>query len=127
MIIDSSDDEDFECTKETTPEIHDIDGGNDIFLVTEYASEIYQYLKQAEVFIFCFILCPASQIVIFIRDVLSLYGVFNSMCALQNGMHDQCNLQYSCKYIAVVEKMAIETFDNQLRHYVFWSFLSFLK
>lgn len=52
MIIDSSDDEDFECTKETTPEIHDIDGGNDIFLVTEYASEIYQYLKQAEVFIF---------------------------------------------------------------------------
>ncbi|KAJ7372008.1 Cyclin-A2 [Desmophyllum pertusum] len=48
MIIDSSDDEDFECTKETTPEIHDIDGGNDIFLVTEYASEIYQYLKQAE-------------------------------------------------------------------------------
>lgn len=51
MVIDSSDDEDFECTKETTPEIHDIDSGNDIFAVTEYASEIYQYLKQAEVFL----------------------------------------------------------------------------
>lgn len=54
MVIDSSDDEDFECTKETTPEIHDIDSGNDIFGVTEYASEIYQYLKQAEVFFFCY-------------------------------------------------------------------------
>ena len=52
MIIDSSDDEDFECTKETTPEIRDIDTGNDIFFVTEYASEIFQYLKQSEV-IFC--------------------------------------------------------------------------
>ena len=50
MVIDSSDDEDFECTKETTPEIHDIDNGNDIFGVTEYASEIYQYLKKSEVF-----------------------------------------------------------------------------
>ena len=49
-VIDSSDDEDFECTKETTPEIHDIDNGNDIFGVTEYASEIYQYLKKSEVF-----------------------------------------------------------------------------
>lgn len=48
MVIDSSDDEDFECTKETTPEIHDIDNGNDIFGVTEYASEIYQYLKKSE-------------------------------------------------------------------------------
>lgn len=51
MVIDSSDDEDFECTKKTTPEIHDIDSGNDIFAVTEYAAEIYQYLKQAEVFL----------------------------------------------------------------------------
>ena len=49
MIIDSSDDEDFECTKDTTSHIHDIDSGNDIFGVTEYASEIYRYLKQAEV------------------------------------------------------------------------------
>ena len=49
MVIDSSDDEDFECTKETTPEIRDIDTGNDIFSVTEYASEIFQYLKQSEV------------------------------------------------------------------------------
>ena len=53
MVIDSSDDEDFECTKKTTPEIHDIDSGNDIFAVTEYAAEIYQYLKQAEVFLLC--------------------------------------------------------------------------
>ena len=51
MVIDSSDDEDFECTKETTPEIRDIDTGNDIFFVTEYASEIFQYLKKAEVFL----------------------------------------------------------------------------
>ena len=51
MVIDSSDDEDFQCTKETTPEIHDIDNGNDIFGVTEYASEIFQYLKKSEVFL----------------------------------------------------------------------------
>lgn len=49
MIIDSSYDEDIECTTETAPEIRDIDSGDDILLVSEYASEIFQYLKQAEV------------------------------------------------------------------------------
>lgn len=49
MVIDSSDDEDFECTSETTPEIRDIDTDSGIFYVSEYASEIFQYLKQAEV------------------------------------------------------------------------------
>lgn len=52
MLIDSSDDEDFECTEEQTPEIRDIDSGDDVLFATEYASEIFQYLKQAEVFIF---------------------------------------------------------------------------
>ena len=52
MVIDSSDDEDFECTSETTPEIRDIDTDSDIFYVSEYASEIFQYLKQAEVLLF---------------------------------------------------------------------------
>lgn len=49
MVIDSSDDEDFECTSETTPEIRDIDTDSGIFYVSEYASEIFQYLKQAEI------------------------------------------------------------------------------
>lgn len=48
MLIDSSDDEDFECTEEQTPEIRDIDSGDDVLFATEYASEIFQYLKQAE-------------------------------------------------------------------------------
>lgn len=48
MVIDSSYDEDIECTTETAPEIRDIDSGDDILLVSEYASEIFQYLKQAE-------------------------------------------------------------------------------
>lgn len=52
MVIDSSDDEDFECTSETTPEIRDIDTDSGIFYVSEYASEIFQYLKQAEVLLF---------------------------------------------------------------------------
>lgn len=54
MVIDSSDDEDLECAKETAPEIHDIDSGNDIFSCSEYASEIFQNLKQSEVHIFIF-------------------------------------------------------------------------
>ncbi|XP_068701086.1 G2/mitotic-specific cyclin-A-like isoform X1 [Montipora foliosa] len=49
MLIDSSDDEDFEYTTETAPEIRDIDTGDDILFVSDYASEIFQYLKQAEV------------------------------------------------------------------------------
>lgn len=48
MVIDSSDDEDFECTGETTPEIRDIDTDSGILFASEYASEIFQYLKQAE-------------------------------------------------------------------------------
>lgn len=56
MVIDSSDDEDLDCAKETAPEIHDIDSGNDIFSVSEYASEIYQNLKQAEVHVFLYLL-----------------------------------------------------------------------
>lgn len=56
MVIDSSDDEDFECTSETTPEIRDIDTDSSIFYVSEYASEIFQYLKQAEVLLFKFII-----------------------------------------------------------------------
>ena len=56
MVIDSSDDEDFECTSETTPEIRDIDTDSGIFYVSEYASEIFQYLKQAEVLLFKFII-----------------------------------------------------------------------
>ena len=51
MVIDSSDDEDFECTGETTPEIRDIDTDSGILFASEYASEIFQYLKQAEVFL----------------------------------------------------------------------------
>lgn len=62
MIIDSSDDEDFECTKETTPEIRDIDTGNDIFFVTEYASEIFQYLKQSEVIFCSFLECYTHSV-----------------------------------------------------------------
>lgn len=54
MVIDSSDDEDLDCAKETAPEIHDIDSGNDIFSCSEYASEIFQNLKQSEVHIFIF-------------------------------------------------------------------------
>ena len=54
MVIDSSDDEDLDCAKETAPEIHDIDSGNDIFSCSEYASEIFQNLKQSEVLIFIF-------------------------------------------------------------------------
>lgn len=54
MVIDSSDDEDLDCAKETAPEIHDIDSGNDIFSCSEYASEIFQNLKQSEVVIFIF-------------------------------------------------------------------------
>ena len=52
MLIDSSDDEDFEYTTETAPEIRDIDTGDDILFVSDYASEIFQYLKQAEVILF---------------------------------------------------------------------------
>ncbi|KAK2563061.1 G2/mitotic-specific cyclin-A [Acropora cervicornis] len=48
MVIDSSYDDDIECTTETAPEIRDIDSSDDILLVSEYASEIFQYLKQAE-------------------------------------------------------------------------------
>ena len=54
MVIDSSDDEDLDCAKETAPEIHDIDSGNDIFSCSGYASEIFQNLKQSEVHIFIF-------------------------------------------------------------------------
>lgn len=56
MVIDSSDDEVFECTSETTPEIRDIDTDSGILYVSEYASEIFQYLKQAEVWLFKFII-----------------------------------------------------------------------
>lgn len=41
MVIDFSDDEDFECMKEIMLEIYDIDNGNDIFGVIEYVLEIY--------------------------------------------------------------------------------------
>lgn len=62
MVIDSSDDEDLDCAKETAPEIHDIDSGNDIFSVSEYASEIYQNLKQAEVHVFIFYFSVAFEV-----------------------------------------------------------------
>lgn len=52
MVIDSSDDEDLDCAKETAPEIRDIDSSNDIFSCSEYASEIFQNLKQSEVHVF---------------------------------------------------------------------------
>jgi len=48
MVVDSSDDEDLDCAKETAPEIRDIDSSNDIFSCSEYASEIFQNLKQSE-------------------------------------------------------------------------------
>ena len=76
MVIDSSDDEDFECTKETTPEIRDIDTGNDIFFVTEYASEIFQYLKQSEVIFCSFFECYPHSV--------------------ENFTHASFNISYSC-------------------------------
>lgn len=89
MVIDSSDDEDLDCAKETAPEIRDIDSSNDIFSCSEYASEIFQNLKQSEVHVFIFscilLLRLKSRVMPFCELVLIVQQ--HAMISTKNRMH----------------------------------------
>lgn len=87
MVIDSSDDEDLDCAKETAPEIRDIDSSNDIFSCSEYASEIFQNLKQSEVHVF--ILHSSVEVKVSCNTVCELVLIVrqHAMISTKNRMH----------------------------------------